>query len=112
METGVATERIIGKHGNENIILNFLICSNHFHKISCKKPHCNINIFLSIVSDKLVRLGSADEKVQKFQKHCCFYYKEFTHQYIFLRNLAKKLKEKKWNQKKSQKKNSEKKLRV
>ena len=43
------------------------------------------------VSNKLVRLQSADEKVQKFQKYCRVNYKEFIGLHCFLRKLAKTL---------------------
>ena len=110
METAVAIEWIIERHDNEKIILKFLICLNHFHRIIYRKPCCKVGIFLSIVSDKLAGLESSAEKVQHFQKYCRIHYKEFVNMYPFLRSVAKKtktkneIKKKKWQEKNLKKK--------
>ena len=81
------------KNNSEKIILKFLIFANHFYEIACKRFNCSAGNLLCSVSNKLVRLQSADEKIQEFQKYCRVHYKEFIELYCFLRKLAKKLRQ-------------------
>ena len=52
METAVTIERAIEKYNSEKIILNFLVCANHFHEIACR------NLIVALVLSCVVFLIS------------------------------------------------------
>lgn len=54
MKTTVEVEKLIEAHNNENI-LKFLICANHFHKIICKET-CELDKFLDTATYSVIRL--------------------------------------------------------
>lgn len=67
METAVHVDRLIEADNNEKFILKFLISPNHFHRIICKE-NCELDKFLDMATDIVIRLNCQSEKNIFFKK--------------------------------------------
>ena len=56
------------------------------------QKNCGLDNFLDTATDSVIHLNCLSEKKIFFQKRCRTYYVEFVNLLVFLRSLAKKIK--------------------
>ena len=55
IETAMEIEKIIERHNNEKMILQFLVCANCYHNLICVKSGCKIKQSINAVN--IILLG-------------------------------------------------------